>query len=165
LIHPYFNIVSCCLGLNDIKGALSQLKQGLEKAGKLERPDGVVQSFEENFTTLFMHASQENIEYYLKEAINKISKFKLADQFNKSISQSIFEILKQHADIELRRFEFIETCLNDMFKENESMIIPLKFLDIGIGHLIKKEKNALLQFTKEERATFKKFVLDQIKGK
>jgi len=49
-----------------------------------------------------------------------------------------------------------------MFKENESMIMPLKFLDIGIRHLKKKERNVLFHFTKEERNTFKKFVLEKI---
>ena len=58
--------------------------------------------------------------------------------------------------------EIIETILNETFKENESMIVPLKFLNIGIRHLKKNEKNVLFQFTKEERNTFKKFVLDKL---
>jgi hypothetical protein len=37
----------------------------------------------------------------------------------------------------------------------------MKPTSVGIRHLKKKEKNALFQFTKEERQTFKKFVLDK----
>lgn len=86
----------------------------------------------------------------------------LSEQLLKAIPQAIFEILIQHQTIETKRFEFIETILKETFKENESMIVPLKFLDIGIRHLKKNEKNVLFRFTKEERQTFKKFVLDKI---
>ncbi len=93
----------------------------------------------------------ENLDAYLEKTTVK------------ALPQAIFNTLIQHETIETKRFEFIESILNETFNENESMIIPLKFLDIGIRHLKKKEKNVLFQFTKEERNTFKKFVLDKIK--
>lgn len=120
-------------------------------------------NIEKNLTSLFIHDSKENISHYLKEAIVLIKKYDYSEQFFKAIPQAIFEILIQHEEIEMKRFEFIETILNETFKEKESMIVPLKFLNIGIRHLKKKEKNVLFQFTKEERNTFKKFVLDKIK--
>jgi DNA-binding MarR family transcriptional regulator len=116
----------------------------------------------ENLTFLFIHGSKENISNYLKEAIVLIRKYDYSEQFFQAIPQSIFEILIQHEEIEIKRFEFIENMLNETFKQNESMIVPLKFLNIGIRHLKKNEKNVLFQFTKEERNAFKKFVLDKI---
>jgi len=158
----YFNIVSCQLGLNEIEDALSELKHALKIAAEVKSTNQLIQTFEENLTTLFIYASQENISAYLTEALTLIEKYGYTDQFYKSIPETIFDILKEHDKIKIERFEFIEGYLNNKFKEDESMIIPLKFLNIGIRHLKKKEKNALLQFTKEERAIFKKFVLDKI---
>jgi hypothetical protein len=120
-------------------------------------------NLEENLSTLFILGSKENVSNYLKEAIVLIRKYDYSEQFFKAIPQAIFDILIQHEEIEMKRFEFIETILRETFKENESMIVPLKFLNIGIRHLKKNEKNVLFQFTKEERNTFKKFVLDKIK--
>ncbi|UCH92966.1 MAG: hypothetical protein JSV88_22100 [Candidatus Aminicenantes bacterium] len=118
------------------------------------------QSFEESLINLFNWSSQENIATYLNET-SALTDY--TGQFFKALSQAIFEILVQHEEIELKRFEWIENTLSEVFKEEKSMIVPLKFLNIGIRHLKKKEKNALFQFTKEERNTFKKFVLDKIK--
>jgi|GEM_PF-1407593 len=159
---PYFNLVSCLIALNDISKALSQLKIALEVSRKIKTTYMMIQSLEENLSTLLIRGSQENISRYLKEALLLIEKYDYSEQFFKAIPQSIFEILIQHEEIEMKRFEFIETILNETFKENESMIVPLKFLNIGIRHLKKNEKNVLFQFTKEERNTFKKFVLDKI---
>ncbi len=160
--HPYFNIVSCYLGLNDIKSALSQLEKALKVAKESDLTDQTIQNFEENNTTLFIHVYRESIPFYLNKALALVEKYSFIDQFYKSIPETIFGILKQHDKIETVRFEFIETYLRDKFKDNELFIVPLKFLNIGYRHLKKNEKNALLLFTKEERATFKKFVLDQI---
>ncbi len=159
----YLDIVSCQLGLNKIEDALSELKHALKIAAEVKLTNQLIQTFEENLTTLFIYASQENISAYLTEALTLIEKYGYTDQFYKSIPETIFDILKEHDKIKIERFEFIEGYLNNKFKEDESMIIPLKFLNIGIRHLKKKEKNALLQFTKEERAIFKKFVSDKIK--
>jgi len=124
--------------------------------------DLIIQSFEEELTTLFIHGSHQNISLYLKEVLELIGTYKCSDQFFKAVPQSLFEILVQHEKIDTQRFEFIQAILTEMFKENESMIMPLKFLDIGIRHLKKKERNVLFHFTKEERNTFKKFVLEKI---
>ncbi len=84
------------------------------------------------------------------------------DRFYSSMIHTIFKLLRRHKQIETERLEFIENYLTEKFKDNESMITPLKFLNIGIRHLKKNEKNVLFEFTKEERATFKTFVLDRI---
>ncbi|MBA3016944.1 MAG: tetratricopeptide repeat protein [Proteobacteria bacterium] len=160
--HPSFNLVSCYLGLNDITNALSQLEKSLKLANEINLTDQTIQNFEENTITLFIHVYRESIPFYLNEALALVEKYSFTDQFYKSIPETIFGILKQHDRIETVRFEFIETYLSDKFKDNELLIVPLKFLNIGIRHLKKNEKNALLLFTKEERATFKKFVLNQI---
>jgi DNA-binding transcriptional ArsR family regulator len=120
----------------------------------------LIKNFEETLINLFNCGAQENITTYLKE-ISTVTDY--TGQFFKALSQAIFEILVQHEEIELKRFEWIENSLTEVFKEEKSMIMPLKFLNIGIRHLKKKEKNALFQFTKEERNTFQKFVLDKIK--
>ncbi len=52
--------------------------------------------------------------------------------------------------------------LTEKFKDDEEMIVPLKYLDMGIMHLKKNEKNVLYKLTKEERAAFKRFALDKI---
>jgi nucleoside-triphosphatase THEP1 len=122
----------------------------------------LIRNFEETLINLFNWGSQENITAYL----NEISTFTdYTGQFFKALSQAIFEILIQNEEIELKRFEWIENSLSEVFKEEKSMIMPLKFLNIGIRHLKKKEKNALFQFTKEERNTFQKFVLDKVEKK
>ena len=160
--HPSFNLVSCYLGLNDITYALSQLEKSLKLANEMNLTDQTIQNFEENSIALFIHMYSESIPFYFNEALALVEKYSFTDQFYKSIPETIFGILKQHDKIETVRFEFIETYLRDKFKDNELLIVPLKFLNIGIRHLKKNEKNALLLFTKEERATFKKFVLNQI---
>jgi tetratricopeptide (TPR) repeat protein len=159
--HPSFNLVSCYLGLNDITDALSQLEKSLELANEINLTDQIIQNFEENSIALFIHVYRESIPFYLNEALALVEKYSFTDQFYKSIPETIFGILKQHDKIDTARFEFIETYLGDKFKDNELLIVPLKFLNVGIRHLKKNEKNALLLFTKEERATFKKFVLNQ----
>jgi hypothetical protein len=60
----------------------------------------------------------------------------------------------------VKKFEFIENYLKQKFQDIDEMIMPLKYLNIGIRHLKKHEKNALLKLTKEEREIFKKFVLN-----
>ena len=162
--NPYFNILSCYLGLNDIPNALSQIKKSLSKAKKLKISDELIEPFEENYSTLYMHASKNNIEQYFEESLKLIEINMYSDQFYASIPGTIFELLRQHEKINTERFEFIEQFLKEKFKENEEMIMPLHFLNVGIRHFKKKEKNALFLFTKEERATFEKFVLDKIKN-
>jgi hypothetical protein len=150
--------------MNQIEMALIQLKEALKKATKNKFTNELIVGFEENHTTLFIHSSQQNIPLYLNKAILLIEEHNYTDQFLKSITGTIFNILRLHDKIKENQFEFIEEYLKDKFKENEPMIMPLKFLNVGIRHLKKKEKNALMQFTKEERATFKKFVLDKIQS-
>ena len=162
--RPYINLVTCCIGLNQIEKALIQLKETLKKATKSKLTNELIEGFEENHTALYIHASQQNIPLYLNKAIMLIEEHNYTDQFFKSITGTIFKILRLHDKIKENQFEFIEGYLSDKFKENEAMIMPLKFLNVGIRHLKKKEKNALMQFTKEERATFKKFVLDKIQS-
>ena len=118
----------------------------------------LIRNFEETLINLFNWGSQENITTYLNEILAFTD---YTGQFFKALTQAIFEILTQHEEIELKRFEWIENSLKVTFKDEKSMIVPLKFLNIGIRHLKKKEKNALFQFTKEERNTFQKFVLDK----
>lgn len=120
----------------------------------------LIRNFEETLINLFNWGSQENITTYLNEILAFTD---YTGQFFKALTQAIFEILTQHEEIELKRFEWIENSLKATFKDEKSMIVPLKFLNIGIRHLKKKEKNALFQFTKEERNTFQKFVLDKLK--
>ena len=163
IIKPYFNIVSCHIGLNEISKAILQLKKSLNLAKKINLTDELIQAFEENYSTLYMYVSTNNIESYFDESLKLIEKNNYSDQFYASIPGSIFELLRQHEKINNGRFEIIEQFLNEKFKENEEMIMPLHFLNVGIRHFKKKEKNALFLFTKEERATFEKFVLDKIK--
>ncbi|MCP4135305.1 MAG: hypothetical protein GY754_30330 [bacterium] len=79
-----------------------------------------------------------------------------------SIIMSIFEILRRHNSFQPEQLEIVKKMLTEKFKDDEEMIVPLKFLDIGIRHLKKNEKNVLYKLTKEERAAFKRFVLDRI---
>jgi DNA-binding MarR family transcriptional regulator len=148
----------------------SRVKEHSPEYGTIKKTGGqtsffyrILKHFEENLTTLFIHGSKDNISRYLREAFGLIEKYNYREQFFKAMPQAIFEILIQHDEIETKRFEWIETILNETFKDNQDMVVALQFLNIGIRHLKKNEKNALLQFTKEERNTFKKFVLDKIK--
>jgi hypothetical protein len=130
---------------------------------KIDLIDLIVEIFEDILTSLFIHGYRDNISTSLTNLQALIESQNYIDPFFKAMPHAIFNILIQHEKIETNRFEFIETILNETFKENDSMIVPLKFLNIGIRHLKKKEKNTLFQFTKEERNTFQKFVLDKIK--
>lgn len=161
--HPYFNIVSCRIGENKVEEALSTLNQALKLVKDINLTDIIIENFDENLTTLFIHGSKNNISRYLHEAFSLIKKYNYKEQFFKAMPQAIFRILIQHEEIEMNRFAWIESILNEMFYDHQEMVVALKFLNIGIRHLKKNEKNALLQFTKEERNTFKKFVLDEIK--
>ena len=156
----YMNIVTCQIGLNNIGEALIWLKQALEKAAKNKLINELIEGFGENLTMLFIFASEKNIVKYLQDALILIKKYNYLDQFYKSNPSTIFAILREYNSIETEKFDFIFEYLNKQFKDVESMIVPLKFLDIGIRYLKRKEKIVLMQFTKEERATFKKFVLD-----
>jgi hypothetical protein len=161
-LKPYYKIITYLMEIHRIDAALLQLKQALKKSVEKKETNLLIQCFEENLYTLFIFVSKNSIESYLEEIIVLIEKYNYTEQFFKALPGSIFELLKKHEKVETSRFEFIETCLTDKFEDNESMIIPLKFLNIGIRHLKKHEKNVLLQLTKEERATFTKFVLDKI---
>ncbi len=158
----YFNIVSCRIGLNDIEKALSQLEQALNLAKEIKLPWPVIQNFQENYTTLFIHGSKKNISTYLRESLLLIERYGYIEELFKALPHVLFKLLSQHEKIESNRFEWIEILLNETFKDNPAMTTALKFLNIGIRHLKKKEKNALFQFTKEERKTFQEFVLDRI---
>ena len=122
----------------------------------------LIRSFEESLINFFNWGTPGNITAYLTE-ISALTGY--TGQFFKALTQAIFEILIRHEETETKRFEWIENSLKETFKEEKSMIVPLKFLNIGIRHLKKKEKNALFQFTKEERNTFQKFVLDKVEKK
>jgi Tfp pilus assembly protein PilF/DNA-binding MarR family transcriptional regulator len=160
--HPYFNIVSCRIGLIEIKKALSGLEKALNVAKDINLYSQIIQNLEENFITLFFNGTRENISTYIHESFALIEKSGYTGQFFKAIPQAIFAILIQHEELDLKRFDWIEVSLKETFKDEKSIIVPLKFLNIGIRHLKKREKNALFQFTKEERNTFQKFVLDKI---
>ena len=113
-------------------------------------------------TTVF---SQEQLHYIevLKQYVPmELERYNHKEEFLKSIPDAIFEFLKMHESIDINRFEEAESILTGIFQDEKEMMVPLKFLNIGIRHLKKKEKNVLLQFTKEERETFKKFVLDEL---
>jgi hypothetical protein len=122
----------------------------------------LIRSFEESLINIFNWGRQKDIMIYSNE-ISALTGY--SGHFYKALTQAIFEILTQHEEIELKRFEWIESSLKETFKDEKSMMVPLKFLNIGIRHLKKKEKNALFQFTKEERNTFQKFVLDKVEKK
>jgi tetratricopeptide (TPR) repeat protein len=163
--HPYFNIVSCLIGLNRHPEALIQLQLSLKLANEIKVSDEIIQVFEENVTTLLITCSTQNISNYLSKALTLIEKNTYIEQFYKSIPATIFVILKEHKNIDNERMAFIENLLNEVLKEKEEMSIPLKLFNIGIRHLKKKEKNVMMELTKEERTTFKKFVLDKITQK
>ena len=55
--------------------------------------------FEENHTTLFTHASQENITTYLNEAIKLVEKYNYTEQFYQSIPETVFAALEGHKEI------------------------------------------------------------------
>jgi hypothetical protein len=120
----------------------------------------LIRSLEESLINIFNWGRQKDIMTYSNE-ISALTDY--SGHFFKALTQAIFEILTRHEEIELKRFEWIENSLKETFKDEKTMIVPLKFLNIGIRHLKKKEKNSLFQFTKEERNTFQKFVLDKIK--
>ncbi len=158
----YINIVTCLIGLGRVEEAVLQLKATLDKAKDLKLTNELIEGFEENIGTLLMFASAPDVLKYFKEASILINKYDYTDIFMRSFPSSVFELLKEHQSIDIKRFQFIANCLSQSFPKVKSMIMPLKFLDIGVRHLKMSEKNALIQFTKEERETFKKFVLDQI---
>ncbi|GAH24580.1 unnamed protein product, partial [marine sediment metagenome] len=107
----------------------------------LKLSDETLQDFEENFITILMHGTEENIKTYLPEVLKTIEKYNYTDQFNSSIPAITFGLLKQYKKIGAEHFEFIENYLAETFKDYEPMIVPLHFLNIGIRHLKKKEKN------------------------
>jgi len=146
----------------NIEEVLTQLDQTLNLVKDVKLPDSITQSLEENYTSLFIHGSKENVSTYLRESLLLIEKYGYTEHLFKALPQVIFNLLIQHEKIESNRFEWIENLLDETFKDNPSMSVALKFLNIGIRHLKKKEKNALFQFTKEERKTFREFVLDRI---
>ncbi|NIM17077.1 MAG: hypothetical protein GTO45_34175 [Candidatus Aminicenantes bacterium] len=160
--YTFFNIVTTSIRSSNINEALQQLDKALQVAGEKNIKNEIIQNFEESLNVLLIHTSKENISTYLRESLSLIEKYGYVEYFYKALPQAIFNLLIDYGKIEINRFEFVESILNEIFKENPSMIVPLKFLNIGIRHLKKKEKNALFQFTKEERQTFKKFVLDKI---
>lgn len=161
--YPYFGLISCMIGLNQTQNALEQLKKALEVAIKNKFINEIIEDLEKNFVTVFIHTSLQIIENFLNEFFVIVEEYHYTDQLYKSIPNAIFELLIQHQRVETERFEFIEKYLNDKFKEIEAMVIPLKFLNIGIRHLKKNEKNVLFQLTKEERNTFIRFVLNKLK--
>lgn len=159
---PYFNIITCTVGLNNIPDSIKTLNNALNIATERKLSQEIIQCFEEIITTLFIHASQANISRFLDQAIPIIENYNYTEQFFTSIPPALFHLLIQHEEIELKRFEWIEDALNNLSEKHPSLIVPVKFLNIGIRQLKKNEKNVLFQFTKEERATFRKFVLDKI---
>ena len=88
LYHSYFNIVSCQLGLNSISEALSQFHETLDIAKGLKLSDEIIESIEENFTTLFINVSLENMPIFLDDAMKLIEKYGYFDQFYKSILET-----------------------------------------------------------------------------
>lgn len=111
--------------------------------------------------TLLLKGQHELIAAYFHEAHQVSTKHDYTDYFFKAIPMVIVNLLARHEQIELQRFEFIETQLSEFLKGNPGMSVPLKFLNTGIRHLKKKEKKALFLLTKEERFTFKTFVIER----
>jgi tetratricopeptide (TPR) repeat protein len=160
----HFQIVACFTGLNNILPALSHLEKALKlfDTGK-KFDDSYLQVFwAMNHAKIFMRGATDNISMYLRQSLSLVEKFNYKNEFLESIPIAIFGLLKEHESMEVSRLEGIENILTEIFQDEKDMIVPLKFLNIGIRHLKRKEKNVLLQFTKEERETFKKFVLDKL---
>jgi hypothetical protein len=100
------------------------------------------------------------MKQFLDYTISTLEKKNMKGLFYKAIPSVIFNLLKKYESISLIRFELILNLLKENFQYASEMEIPIKYLEIGIQHLVKKEKNALLKLTKEERDTFNKFVLN-----
>lgn len=110
----------------------------------------------------FKHETRENIAKHLRDLVTLTVRNNYNHQFREALSLTIFDMLIRHDIVEVARFQWVEEALKDVFKDEPVMVFPLKFLDIGIRHLKKKEKNVLMELTKEERNVFKEFVLDKI---
>jgi|GEM_PF-1243596 len=154
----HFKLVECYTSLNNIPSALSHLEKSLKEDWD---DDYLKFLWSNNLTIIFIHGNMDNIATYLRESLSLVEKFNYKEIFLGSISIAIFKLLGKYESLEVGRLEGIETLLTEIFQDEKEMIVPLKFLNIGIRHLKKKEKNVLLQFTKEERETFKKIVLDK----
>jgi tetratricopeptide (TPR) repeat protein len=160
----HFQLVACFIGLNNIPPALSHLEKALKLFDTGEEfYDLYLQVFwVRNLTTIFIQGTMDNISRYLYKSLFLVEKFNYKNEFLESIIDVIFGLLKEHESLELSWLEGLETLLTEIFQDEKDMMVPLKFLNIGIRHLKKKEKNVLLQFTKEERKIFKRFVLDKL---
>ena len=150
--------------LNNIHDALKTLNQAFVFTHKNKLLNEIIPNFEEIITTLFIHANKNNISQFMNEAIKATEKYNYFEQLIKAIPLALFTLLINYNEIELIRFEWIENIIKELSEIHTSLIMPLKFLNIGIRHLKKNEKNVLFKFTKEERATFKKFVLEKIEN-
>jgi hypothetical protein len=149
-------------GLSQIDNSLERLEEDLKEMEAIELTNKAVINFERSHISLFVYGAEQNISRYLDQAVELIEKHGFMEEFWKSVPNTVFEVLRQHEKIETRKFEWIERYLEEKFKDAEAMIVPLKFLNIGIRHLKKKEKNVLFQLAKEERRTFQQFVLDKL---
>lgn len=154
---------------NNPKEALYNFKcllKTLKSLGKIENEnDFISYTLETCCKESLINFSINEINTVFNEILKITENYKIQNLFLKSISEVIFTLLRTHNIIELNRFKLIENYLNEKFKNFDLLKTPLKFLNIGIRHLKKNEKNVLFEFTKEERAVFKKFVLDEIEQK
>jgi len=160
---PWINLVTCYIGLQKVTEAVNQLKMALEIAKKNNLSDELVDGFVENHTTLFIFSILDDISVYFDNALILFDTFGYREQFIKSMPSTIFGLLRSHHKIQKEKCVLIEKYLNEKFKTDDSMTVPLKFLHVGIKHLKDHNKKALLQLTKEERTTYTKFVLDYLK--
>jgi tetratricopeptide (TPR) repeat protein len=156
---PYQNMTLSYLGLNQIKPALAYFTKSINSEIDKENVESFFTGIYEYLDILLLNSDAMVIKEFLDYALKEFKKRNLMSYIYKAIPNTIFNLLKEYQLIPPPRFELLQQILVDNFSDASEMKIPLKYLDVGIRYLIKKEKNVLLKLTKEERNTFKKFVL------
>jgi tetratricopeptide (TPR) repeat protein len=158
VIVSHINLVSILISSGDIPLALSELGYIQKFCQDNKCTIILIAGYESLLSNLLLRSNENTITTFLNNVLKLIEKHNLIELFYKATPQIFFNLLIYHDKVDINRFLFAQSIFKETFKDEPAMIVPLKFLNIGIRHLKKKEKNVLMEFTKEERNTFNKFV-------
>lgn len=92
----------------------------------------------------------------------ELKKNDLIDSLWKAFSKTVFSAMVQIDTCGKGQLQKIKDYFSSHFEDVAELKVALMYLDVGIRYLLDNDEKALYDLSKEERQTFKEFVLDRI---
>jgi len=104
--------------------------------------------------TLFGRADQDTMELVLAHMTKELGSNGMLAYLERSIPFGVFQLIKRHKNVSEDRYKIVAQVLEKTLEPHMDVSIPCRFLDVGRRFFKREEKQALLDFSIEERRLF-----------